>query len=196
MPPPEPLAFSLTSCGPLPDMCIARAVFALVSPGLCLSDRRPVGTRDPSFQVSTDRTCCRVVAPVDVLTVPNELGLEGRSRVRPIARRRRSVALAHLPRANQPGVLPGEDLLGDAPECILGMCDNVAVARGLPGAVLRLRYRVVDHFSRGRARGEGLNRSRRLRAPGEQSAGRCDDKGGANHVTQFASLGPIALAEP
>jgi hypothetical protein len=97
------------------------------SRGSCLSDSGKVGTRNPSFQVSTDGTCCCTVAPIDALTVPNELGLEGRSRVTLIARRSHSVSLAHFPCVDESGVLPGEDLSGDAPERVLGMCDYVAV---------------------------------------------------------------------
>jgi hypothetical protein len=117
---------------------------------------REVGTRDPGFQVSADRTCRRTVAPADVLAVPNEWRLEGRSHVTLIVRRRHPVPLAHFSRIDQPRVLPGEDLLGDAPEGILGTGAYVAVTRGLRRAVLRLRCCVIDHLRRVRAGREGL----------------------------------------
>src|SRR5271169_7185145 len=160
--------------------------------GPCLSDGRPVGSRDPSFQVSADHTCCCIVAPVDVLTVPNELGLEGRSHVTLIVRRRHTVPLAHSPCVNHPGVLPGEDLLGDAPERTLGMHDYVAVARGVRGAVLRMRYSVVGHFRRGRTGRKGLNRGRRLRAGSKQSTGSGGKKDWTNcflHLWVLLSVG-------
>src|SRR5438105_3965085 len=117
---------------------------ALGVAGSCLSDDREVGSCDPHFQIPADGNRCLVIPPLDELAVSHELLLECRSHVAPFVRPGHPVPLTYRPRVEQPRVLPREDLLGDARECISGLDGKIVVTRRLRRAVRRLRSGVVD----------------------------------------------------
>src|SRR6516162_8288323 len=151
-----------------------------------LGDGRAVGSRDPRFEVPPNGHSRLVVAPADALAVLDELWIVSRLRVAPILRPCHLVTLTYYLRVEQPRVLPGENLPGDQRERIRGFYDKIVVTRCQPGAVMRLSPGIIGHLSGGRARGEGLNRCR-LRAGGEQSAGRHGRKCGADHLPHLWS---------